>query len=120
MTETGPLDGASAGRTIALTVRFLLELALLAGVAVLTWNLTVGWWRWPAAILGVAVVATVWGLFLSPKAAVPLRQPAPLGIEVALFVGTGAGLLAVGFGISAGIGVGLWIIDRIALALIQN
>ncbi|MBP8918889.1 MAG: YrdB family protein [Micropruina sp.] len=120
MSETGPLDGASAVLTIALTARFLLELALLAGVAVLAWNLTTGWWRWPAAILAVAVVATVWGLFLSPKAAVPLPWPAALGIEAALFVGTGAGLLIIGLGIPAGVGVALWIIDRVVLALVQN
>lgn len=118
--ETGPLDGASAPLTIALTVRFLLELALLAGIAVLAWNLTGGWWRWPAAILAVATAAIVWGLFLSPKAAVPLPWPAALGIEAALFIGTGAGLFVIGLAIPAGIGVTLWIIDRFVLALLQN
>lgn len=118
--ETGPLDGASSLLAAALTVRFLLELALLTGVAVLAWNLTAGWWRWLAAILAVAAVAVVWGLFLAPKAAVPLPWSATLGIEATLFVGTGAGLLIIGLGLPAAIGVGLWLIDRIAIALLQS
>ncbi len=120
MSETGPLDGVSTTLTIALTARFLLELALLAGAAVLAWNLGAGWWQWPAAILAVALVATVWGLFLSPRAAVPLPWPATLGIEAALFVGTGIGLLVIGCGIPAGVGVALWIVDRIALTILQT
>lgn len=120
MNETGPLDGASPLLATALTVRFLLELALLAGVAVLAWNLTAGWWRWLAAIFSVAAVAVAWGLFLAPKAAVPLPWPATLGIEAVLFVGTGTGLLIIGLGLPAAIGVALWLIDRIALALLQN
>lgn len=120
MSETGPLDGASPLLATALTVRFLLELALLAGVAVLALSLTAGWWRWLAAVLSVVAVAVVWGLLLSPKAAVPLPWPATLGIETVLFVGTGAGLFVIGLGLPAAIGVVLWLIDRIALAILQN
>lgn len=120
MSMTGPLDGASPLLATALTVRFLLELALLAGIAVLAWNLTGGWWRWLAALLSVVAVAVVWGLFLSPKAAVPLPWPATLGIETVLFVGTGAGLFVIGLGLPAAIGVALWLIDRITLAILQN
>ena len=40
----GPLDGASPALAFALTARFLLELALLAGVAVLAWNLVPAGW----------------------------------------------------------------------------
>lgn len=113
----GTLDGASAPRAIALTVRFLLELALLAGVATLAWNLTSGWWRWPTAIIAVAFVGTVWGLFLSPKARIPLPTPAAVALEAALFLGTAAGLAAVGLGVIAVVGAVAWIADRFALAL---
>lgn len=70
----------------------------------------------------MAVVAggTVWGLFLSPKARVPLPPAAVLAIEAALFIGTGAGLVAVGFGIAAVIGVLVWAVDRIALAVLRR
>ena len=114
------MDGASPALAAALTVRFLAELALLAGVAVLTWSLVPGGWRWPAAIAAVAVVAAVWGGFLSPKAAIPLPAPAALALEGLLFLGTGAGLFATGFGVAAAIGVAVWVVDRVALALLQG
>ncbi|MFT4226721.1 DUF2568 domain-containing protein [Micropruina sp.] len=120
MSETGPLEGASPTLTAALTLRFLLELALLAGVGLLAWSLARGWWSWPAAILAVVAVAVVWGLFLSPKATVPLAPAAVLAIEAVLFVGTGAGLVTVGWGIAAAIGVAIWAADRIALALLRR
>lgn len=118
MGETDPLKGVSPALALALTLRFLLELALLVGVGVLAWSLAPGWSSWPAAILAIAVVATVWGLFLSPKARVPLPQPAAVAIEAVLFVGTGAGLIGLGFGVVAVVGIALWAIDRIALAFL--
>lgn len=119
MNDTGSLDGASAARVALLTGRFLLELALLAGVAVLAWNLTSGGWRWPTVILAVVAVAILWGLLLSPKATVSLPSPVALGIEAALFIGAGAGLFLIGLGVPAAIGVALWLIDRVALALVR-
>lgn len=120
MNDTGSLHGASPARAVALTVRFLLELALLAGVAVLAWQFTTGGWRWPAATLGVVLVAVLWGLFLSPKATVRLPAAGALALEALLFFGVGAGLLLVGQGVPAAIGVGIWILDRIALALLRR
>lgn len=119
MSTDGPLDGASPARAAALTVRFLLELALLAGVAVLAWSLVPGWWHWPAAGLAVVVVAVLWGLLLSPKATVQLPVAAALVIEAALFLGIGAGLFLTGFAVPAVVGVGLWGVDRAALALLR-
>lgn len=77
-------------------------------------------WRWPAAVVAVVAVGFVWGLFLSPKAALPVPGIAALGIEIALFVGTGVGLVAIGFAVPAGIGIAIWLIDRIALAVLQR
>lgn len=120
MTETDPLKGASPALALALTLRFLLELTLLAGVGLLAWSLAPGWLSWPAAILAIAAVATVWGLFLSPKARVTLPQLAAVVVEAVLFVGTGAGLIGIGFGVAAVVGIAVWAIDRIALALLRN
>ncbi len=113
-------DNASPMLVMALTVRFLLELTLLVGVAVLAWSLTTDGWRWSAAIVAVAAVATAWGLFLSPKAAIPLPGLAILAIEAALFLGTGVGLLHAGLGVPAAIGCAVRILDRIAIALLQH
>ncbi|MFV0434954.1 MAG: DUF2568 domain-containing protein [Leucobacter sp.] len=99
-------------------MRFLVELALLAGAAALAWTLLRGWWRWPGAIVAVVAVAALWGLFLSPKAAVPLPPLAALGIGAARYLGVGCGLWAVGLGLQAVVGVIVWGADRLALALL--
>jgi len=120
MSRTDPFDGASPSLAVALTVRFLLELALLAGAAALALNLASDRWRWPAAILAVAGVAIVWGLFLSPKAPVSIPSFVALAMEAVLFLAVGVGLLAVGLGAPAGVGVIIWLVDRLALALLQR
>ncbi|WP_154770390.1 DUF2568 domain-containing protein [Nakamurella alba] len=120
MTDRGPLDGASPALAVALTVRFLAELAVLVGVAVLVSSVTSGWWRWPAAALAVVAVAVLWGRFLSPKAAVAIPPAAALGIEAALFLGTGLGLVLTGRPIPAVIGAVVWALDRLALAILRR
>lgn len=118
--QPDPFLRASPARAVALAVRFLLELALLVGVATLVLQLLPEWWGWVAAIGAVVVVAVIWGLFLSPKASVPLPPPAAIAVEALLFLGTGAGLFAFGFGVPAAIGAVAWILDRIALALLPE
>lgn len=117
-TGTDPLAGASPGLVVALAVRFLIEIALLAGTAALAAHVASGGWRWPAAIVAVGVVATVWGLFLSPRAAVALPAAARLTLESALFLGIGAGLVTAGSGPIAAVGVAIWLVDRIAIAVL--
>lgn len=70
-------------------VRFLTELALLAGAAVA--GAEVGW---SVAILAPVGVAVVWGLAVAPKAARRLPDPARLVVELVLFAAVGAGLVA--------------------------
>ncbi|NOV01651.1 YrdB family protein [Paenibacillus planticolens] len=69
-----------------LGIRFLLELCLLASL---------GYWGFHGdkstllkIVLGIGtpLVATViWGLFLSPKASIPMAQPIPFILELAVF-----------------------------------
>lgn len=96
-----------AGANLAL--RFVLELAALAAFA--------GWgWATPdSRVASVAlavgtplVAAVVWGVFVSPKARVPLGDPARVVVEAAFFGGataalaaTGRPLLAWAFGVAA-------------------
>jgi hypothetical protein len=47
-----------------------------------------------------------------------LPESAALGIEAALFLSIGIGLFATGLGTIAVVGVLLWVIDRVALALL--
>lgn len=118
--DPDPFLVASPARRAALAVRFLLELALLVGVATLALQLVPEWWGWIVAALAALVVAMLWGLFLSPKASVPLPPPAAVALEALLFLGTGAGLFAFGFVLPAAIGAVAWILDRIALALLPD
>jgi hypothetical protein len=75
-----------------LGLRFLLELGALAAVGYWGWQTADGVFRWLLAIGAVAAVAVVWGLFVSPKAAVPLARPLRLAIEFAVWTAAGAAL----------------------------
>lgn len=119
----GPPDGLDV-RTVlrgaVLTVRFVLELAMLAGVAVVATRLIPGPWGWVAAAVAVVAVATLWGLLLSPKAKVALPAGIRLAIEAALFVGTGIALAVVGMPVAGLTGAGVWVLHRVALALLEQ
>lgn len=120
MTDPNAPVGGSPALAFALTVRFLLELALLVGVAVVAWRVAPDGWRWPAVVAAPIVVATVWGLLLSSKATVVLPSAVRLVIESVLFLGVGAALAAVGHVVPAAIGVALWVVHRITLAVLRG
>ncbi len=116
-----PADGVRSGtaRRIALLVRFIVELALLAGAFAGAWRLTTGGWQWPTAIAAVIVVAVTWALFLSPKAEYRLPEPARLAIEAALVTAVAVLLAAGGLtGLSVA-GFLLWLADRIAVSVLD-
>lgn len=81
------LRGASG---VVLTVRFLTELALFAGLAVagarLGDNVALSV---VDAILLPAVAIVVWGRFIGPKAARRLAEPARFAVEFVLFAAAG-------------------------------
>jgi Protein of unknown function (DUF2568) len=95
-------------RAITLTVRFLVELALLAALAF--WGFVAGSGVM-AFVLGIgapAFAAIVWGLFIAPRARYPVALPVRVLIEVALFAlaavglaASGRALLGIGFGVLA-------------------
>jgi len=116
MSTPDPFVQASPLRKLALTVRFLLELALLTGAGVLGSHAA----GWPVAVLAVVVVAALWGLFLSPKAPVVLPEGVRLLLESALVLGVAAGLFVIGPAAVAGVGAGLWVVDRAVLALVRE
>ena len=78
-------------------VRFLLELCLVAGLAVA--GAAVSWW---AAIGLPLVLVTAWARFVAPKSRRRLTDPTRLAVEIMLFVGTGAALAVAGH-LAAGI-----------------
>ncbi|MBL0888869.1 YrdB family protein [Myceligenerans indicum] len=104
-------------RTMALVVRFGLELALVGGAAWGVWQLSGDGWRWVAAPLAAVAIMGLWGVLLSPRAAVAAPDVLRLAVEAALFAGTGLLLVSAG---AAGAGAALvvvWLADRVALRL---
>ncbi|MCF4121380.1 YrdB family protein [Antribacter sp. KLBMP9083] len=103
-------------RSIALIVRFLLELALVVASAWSAWSLADGVWRWVLALLVPAAVVVVWGRFLSPRAPVALPFAVRIAMETGLFVGAAVALWAAGAPM-AGVALAVvWALDRVVLA----
>jgi hypothetical protein len=93
-------------RTANAGLRFLLELAMLAGVAWWGWHE----WGWWAAIALPLAFAVVWGSFLSPKARWTIPTAARFALELVVFASAGAAYygaagaaVAVGFGVAAAV-----------------
>ena len=83
-----------------LALRFLLELAALAGLAAAAWTLGSGLGRWAAVVAVPVAAAVVWGLFnvrgdpsRSGAAPVEVTGSVRLAIEIVI-LGGGAGALA--------------------------
>ncbi len=68
------------------TLVFLAELGMLAGFAWWGWTVADGVWSVALAVALVAVVAAVWGAFLSPKAPRTLRPPFALLLRIDLLL----------------------------------
>jgi hypothetical protein len=70
---------------VNLGVRFLLELAAL--VALVLWGAATvaGVGGWVLGLAAAAAFAAAWGMYVSPKARIPLGAGARLAVELALF-----------------------------------
>lgn len=92
-TDRAPLGG-TPWQGALLTVRFLTELALLAVLAVVVsrthGSLAV---RIPLAAVAVVAAATIWGLWIAPRAQRRLPDPWRLVVEIVLFGLATAGLV---------------------------
>ena len=86
-----------------LALRFVLEIAALAGLATAAWRVATGPWRWVAVIMVPVVAAAVWTVFNVPNdpsrsGAAPVEVPGGLrlALELAVFGAGGAGFLLQG------------------------
>ena len=89
----------AAGTALVLGLRFLSEAALLvgAGFAGAAVGGAVGSWLAVAlALVAMALVTILWGLFVAPQSAARFRDPPRMTLEVLLFGGTGAALALTG------------------------
>ncbi len=103
---------------IALTVRFLLELALLGAWGVVAHQSVEGAWRWPATLALPLVVIVVWSLWLAPKAKHRLGTAGQIALELVLFGGAAAALWSIGAGTVGLVGLALWLVDRVAIMVL--
>jgi hypothetical protein len=83
-------------RGVALTVRFLCELAMLAALAYSGAELGSGVSAWVLAIGAPALAAIAWGTWVAPKASRPVATPTRLAIEAVIFGAAAVGLIAAG------------------------
>lgn len=86
----------SALRGVALTVRFLCELSMLAALAYWGFETGAGPWAWVLGIGAPALAAVTWGMFVAPKARRPVSVPTRLAIELVLFGAAAIGLTVAG------------------------
>jgi hypothetical protein len=86
----------TALRGIALTARFLCELAMLGGLAYWGFEAAGGAWAWVLGLGAPVLAAAIWGAFVAPKAKLPVSTPIRLAIELLLFGSTVIGLAIVG------------------------
>ncbi len=102
-------------RSVALVVRFLLEVAVLVAL-VATGVLLVGGVLGTLAGLALAgIAAFAWGMFVAPRARIALPTPARLAVEVAVFAAGVGGLLLAGAAVLAAVLGGGYLLDRLAL-----
>jgi hypothetical protein len=84
-------------KTVNLGLRFLLELGAL--VALAYWGFSTGDSVVVEVVLGLGAplaMAVVWGLFIAPKARVPLALPVRIVLELLVFAAAVAALAAAG------------------------
>ncbi|HYF76264.1 MAG TPA: YrdB family protein [Symbiobacteriaceae bacterium] len=85
------LQGANLG------VRFLLEICALVGLGY--WGFRTGNGGTARYVLGIGaplLAAVVWGMFVAPKASIPVSGAVRMGLELVIFGSAAAALWAVG------------------------
>jgi hypothetical protein len=117
--STEPGDGLPATPWIGvlLTVRFVLEILLLAAYAVIGTGLVAGWLGWVLAVALVLLVAGVWGTWLAPKRRIDSPRRVRIALELALFAVAGLGLAVVGHAVWGAALVGA---EVVAMALMRR
>lgn len=83
--------------SLILAVLFLVELAALGAFGYWGFHINAAW---PAKIaLGIGtplLVAVFWGVFIAPKASIPVPAPVNIALKLAVFVLAAAALYAAG------------------------
>lgn len=100
-----------------LGIRFLLELCVLGALAYWGWQTGERYYESLAlSFTAPLIAAATWGIFISPKARVPVSTPVWLGLQVVVFGAAVAALFATGLA-APGIALGVAAIINTALVL---
>ena len=91
----------SGPRGVTLTARFICELAMLAALAFWGYVVGEGVWAWVLGLAAPVVAAIVWGLFVAPRARVPVPASVRVAVELVLYTAAAAGLAAAGQPVAA-------------------
>jgi Protein of unknown function (DUF2568) len=105
--------------SLALLVRFLLELAALAAVGY--WGFKTGdsaLMQWVLGLGAPLLVAVVWGAFIAPKATVEVPKGVWIGLQVLVFGAAALALAAIAPEQLAAIFLAVVILDSAALAVL--
>ena len=94
-------EDMSGLRGVTLTARFLCELAMLASLAFWGYVVGDGVWAWLLGIAAPVLAAVIWGMFVAPRAKVPVPAPVRVAIELVLYAAAAAGLAAAGQPVAA-------------------
>ncbi len=99
-------------RAVNGVVMFTLELAAYLAVGAAGWHFGDGGLRGAAyAVLGVVVMAAIWGIWAAPKAARPLGGWGRILFEALWFGVAAGGVLWLGWPQRAGLLVGVWLVN---------
>jgi hypothetical protein len=77
-------------------MRFTVEMGALLILGIAGFEATESPLRWLLAIGAPVLAATVWGVFVSPKATMRLADPARVAVEVVFFAAAVVGLISLG------------------------
>lgn len=108
-------------RAANLALRFLLELGLLAALAI--WGFSTHEGAFQKALFGIGaplLAAIIWGLFVAPKAVRPVPLPWRLLIEATLFGAAVIALLAVGATTLAWVFLAVVVVNEILLLIART
>lgn len=99
-----------------LTLRFVLELSMLAAFAVAGWELGGGGLTGGAlAVLLPVCAAALWGAFVAPKASRRLARGPRVALECVIFGLAALGLAVAGHGLAAAVLAGVYVVDTAAI-----
>lgn len=101
-------------------LRFLLELAGIAGAAYWGWHTGTGALRILLAIVAPLVLIAVWALVVAPKADNPLDPTTRQLVGSALLLAVAAGAWSTGLGWPAAVFAGLVIVNQVLMLLLGS